>query len=482
MQPPRTVNNVSTFQLLADRLEQMYETPAYQWACKLPECDGLPHQGHNYKHARTKQRIPEGDWFIWLLLCGRGFGKTRTGSEAFLDMVLTHPKDVDGIPTEWLIAGPTHDDTIKLLFEGVSSLKHTLKRRNITYKWNKNEKLVTLATGQRIIMQYAEGNEDLGRGGNWAGVWLDEIGTFKKIRKAWDESILFSIRAVLPGDWRPRIMLTTTPKASAKESFDLLWEILNTESDTTRITRGTTWENEENIPTKQLELWKQMFPPGTRSRRQELDAELMRDVDGSLWTAELIAAGRVKETPEDVIRRIVAVDPSYSSGPTSDLAGIVLVAKTMREVQEGDKTIRVGHFYVEQDLSCRASYKEWAQKAITVAVDNDADVVVEMDGAQKMNSGALRDAARDLGVNCPRIIEVNAGSVGSKANRAAPVAALYENGRVHHVGFLQELETQQTTWVPELTKKSPDRIDALVWAVRTLDNPPRAAVPILDAW
>lgn len=455
---------------LADQLEAELAppVPTYRWACDLPTCDGQPHNGWQYKHARTKQRMPEGDWFVWLLLCGRGAGKTRTGSEVFLDMVLDHPQDVDGIPTEWLIAGPTYDDTIKVLFEGVSSLSHALKRRSIDYRWNKNEKLLTLSTGQRIIMQYAERNEDLGRGGNWAGVWLDELGTYQKIRKAWDEAVLFSIRAQLPGGWRPRIVITTTPKTSAKEAFDLLWQIVTDDKPTTVVTRGTTWENAANIPTAQLEVWRDMFGPGTRSRRQELDAELLRDIEGALWRADMIDPHRVDTAPDEIVRRVVAIDPAYSASEQADLTGIVVCAKAMQISEETGKP--QAHIFIEQDLSGRMTFDEWTKLAVKTAHEIDARIVIEIDRANGLEVRELRRAAERLQIPCPGIDTVRSMNIGNKATRAAPVAAAYENGTVHHVGLLAELETQMTTWVPEQTKKSPDRMDALVHGVRFLTN------------
>lgn len=473
-------------------------TEAYTWACARPECDGLPHEGALYAHARTKQRLPDGDWALWVLLCGRGWGKGRTASETFLDMVQAHPVDVQGLATEWLVAGATYDDTVKLCWEGVSGLKHALRRRGYAdrtvdpsspkwYTYQQMQKLVTLSTGQRIVLAYAEGNDDLGRGGSWAGMWLDELGTYKnRIRAAWDESLLFSLRAKLPGGWRPRIMITTTPKTSAKEAHDLLSELVNTPSPTTIVTRGPTWENAHNLPPSQLQLWDRMFPPGTRSRRQELEAELLSDIEGALWTAELVDRARVPAIPSDVqvVRRVVSIDPATTSGPDSDETGIHLVAKGMHDVADPEtgRTNREPHFYVEHDATMRAPATEWARVAVQLAVDHSADLLYESDQGGDAWRTILQQAARALGVPCPRILAVRAATEGSKPTRAQPVVALYHEGRVHHVGYHAELETQMTTWVPEHTRKSPDRVDSVVYGVRELSKLGAAPAPARRLW
>ena len=453
--------------LLAQQLRAQTQAAeaAYRWACTRDTCDGKPHNDAPHKHARTTQRPPAGDWFIWLLLCGRGWGKTRTGSECFLDMVVAHPVDVDGTPTEWLIAGPNYDDTVKLLFEGVSSLSHALRRRNIPYRYNKNEKLITLATGQRIVMSHAE-DEDLGRGGNWAGVWLDELGMYKRIKAAWHESLLPSVRAMIPG-WTPRIMITTTPKVARKDAWDVLQELTKTPAADIIVTHGTTFENEENIPPPILARWRTLYPVGTRRYRQEMLAELTDDVEGALWASDTLELCRYRQTP-DLWRVCVAIDPAGTTGPYSDETGIVSAGLA-----------RDGRAYVLDDKSGKYGPASWARIAISLYVQRNADaIVIEATAgagkdslihtltveAQAMVSEGLLDRA-------PNVVAVNA--TRGKETRAEPIAAYYLHQQVLHPADhpLVALEEQMTTWVPG-TGHSPDRVDALVWALTWLATPP----------
>lgn len=465
------------------------ERDRYRWECDRDDCDGQPHDGNPHPHARTKQRKPKGRWKTWLLLCGRGFGKTRTGSEVFLDLVLQRPVDAQGRPTWHLIGCRTHAETVQLMIEGPSSLTQAMDRRGIRYTLNKSNYRITLESGQIIVNQHAEGNADFGRGGEWATVWIDEIGTFKRIKEAFTQSLPFAMRVKLPHGERSRMLLTTTPKAEYLEPFEIMKDLVGKHGNgNVVVVRGTTWENVANIPEDDLQEWEEDFPPGTRTRRQELDAELLDNVEGSLWTAELIGAHRLTEAdvPRDqIIRRIVSVDPAYTAGPNSDLTGIMLVSKAMLPVPDttgapGRK--KQAHYYVERDLSMKAPINQWAETAVKLAVANDAQLLIEVDNGADMNAKTLREAARDLGVACPKIHEVRAGSEGSKAVRAAPVVADYENGRVHHVGYLAELETQQCTWVPEDSAKSPDRIDALVHAVRHLRKQAAGNGPVRSGW
>jgi len=151
----------------------------YRWECDLDECDGTPHAGFDYSHARTKQRLPKGPWFIWLLLLGRGWGKTRTGAECFLDLVLANPRTTDGKVTNWIIAGPTFADTRDTMVEGPSGLIDALELRGLHdgngYRYDKSKWRIILDTGQRIYLKGGD-NPKLGVGGNYAGGWLDELG------------------------------------------------------------------------------------------------------------------------------------------------------------------------------------------------------------------------------------------------------------------------------------------------------------------
>lgn len=363
--------------------------PSYSWNCGLPECDGAPHGEHTQPHARTKQRLPEGDWSIWLLLTGRGWGKTRTGSEVFLDMIISTPKDKDGRPTEWLVAGATHSDTVKLLMEGVSSLSHALSRRSIAYRYNKVDKLITLDTGQRIILTNAE-DEDLGRGGNWSGVWLDEMGMFKRIKYAWQESLVPSVRAKLPHGKRPRILITTTPKVRRKDAFDILRDLRARHDGSVFLTVGSTFENEANLDEHAVTQWRALYPEGSRAYRQEFLAELTDEVEGALWRQETIDSHRVAEfAPQSLTRLCVAVDPAATSNPDSDDTGII-IAGIVGHPKDGD-------YYVIADRTSHSTPDEWGKTAVLAWHKYEADsIVYETNHGGEMVRSTLLNAARDL--------------------------------------------------------------------------------------
>lgn len=187
----------NVFAAAAEQWDKVTAPPAYQWACGLDTCDGRPHEGAEYPHARTSQRLPAGAWGTWLLVCGRRFGKTRSGAENFLDLVAANPVTVAGVATDWLIAGKDHNDTVTNCLDGPSGFFRSCERRGITWTYNKTDKLIVLSTGQRIHITHAE-DEDLARGKDLAGAWLDELGTFKRILVAYYEALKPALSAKLP--------------------------------------------------------------------------------------------------------------------------------------------------------------------------------------------------------------------------------------------------------------------------------------------
>lgn len=220
--------------------------------------------------------------------------------------------------------------------------------------------------------------------------------------------------------------------------------------------------------------------PDARKRAALLhgDWNAMDQLEGALWNFEVIENHRVASIPTnvDVIRKVVAIDPAVTSGPNSDETGIQLVVKGMQELTENGKKKRIAHFYVLEDASMRAPGPDWAKRAVQLAYDHKADLLYESDQGGDAIKELLIQAAKDLGLPRPTILSVRAANEGSKATRAQPVVGLYLQGYVHHVGYHGALEEQMTTWIPELTKKSPDRVDSLVYAVRHLSKP--VSVPV----
>lgn len=395
--------------------------------------------------ARPEQMAPPGDWNIWLILAGRGFGKTRTGAEWIVEQASQNPVDKDGHPTEWAAFAQTNPDARLVLVEGPSGMLNVCRRRGIDVDYRVAPLQITLPDGQRIHARGAD-DPDVARGFNLAGAWLDEIAKWRYAEKAWVEGIVPALRTMTLDAMRPRAVITTTPKPLA-----LLKELLARDDGSAFVTRGSTFDNAANLSEAALSELKRRYK-GTRIGRQELYGELLLDVEGALWTAETLDQYRVNVLPDadTVIRRVVAVDPAVSSGEFSAENGIMTGSLT-----------RNGHVYVEKDSTLKASPDGWARAAVAEYERAEADcVVVEVNQGGDMHKTILHTISPNLPVKQVRASQ-------GKKTRAEPVAALYEQGKVHHVGEFPALETQLTEWLP-IDPVSPDRLDALVWLVTEL--------------
>jgi predicted phage terminase large subunit-like protein len=245
---------------------------------------------------------------------------------------------------------------------------------------------------------------------------------------------------------KPRAVITTTPKP-----LKLLKDWMGRTDGSVHVTRGSTFDNAINLSSEALTELKHRYE-GTRMGRQELYGELLLDVEGALWTWAMIEDFRVHTLPndDDVVRRIVAVDPAVTSSETSSETGIITASIT-----------RNGHLYIENDVSLKASPDGWARRVVQEYERSNADaVVVETNQGGDMHRTILQTILPNLPV---RKVQASSG----KHVRAEPVAALYEQGKVHHVNVLPDLEVQLTEWQPT-DSVSPDRLDALVWAVTEL--------------
>jgi len=240
----------------------------------------------------------------------------------------------------------------------------------------------------------------------------------------------------------PRVVVTTTPRPTAIVRMLL-------KASTTAVTRGSTKDNARNLPPAYLSQIVKKYE-GTRLGRQELEGELLEDVPGALWTYGQIEALRRPQAPE-MQRVVVAIDPAVTSTDTSDETGIVVAGVTDD-----------GEGYVLEDLSGRYSPDAWARKAVAAYHEHKADRIV----AEVNNGGDLVE--RILRTIDPNIAYTAVHASRGKRVRAEPVAALYEQGRIHHVGSLAVLEDQLCTWDSSTGEKSPDRLDALVWAFTEL--------------
>lgn len=428
--------------------------------------------------SRPEQQAPPGDWFIWLLLSGRGFGKTRTAAEWLSDRVLRYPVDTSGFRTEWLLIGETLSDAMRLCVLGPAGIARVLRRKlgderrslhDGTGRWRiyrAQKPFIQLydKAGAEAQIIYCEGadDEDVGRGYNAAGAWLDEFAKWPKPDGSWAEGIAPSLRAdiaetkpdgtVVP-DF-PRAIVATTPKLVVQ-----LVEWYDRKDGSVVLTRGSTYENASNLAAPMLaELHKRYA--GTRLGRQELGGELIREIEGALWKLDWIERWRVErhQIPQ-LSLRVIGMDPAGSG--TRDETGLICSARGVD-----------GHDYVLGDWSKQVAGSAAARRAWEMYRQYHADwVVIEAQIAKKWVRDVMIQeykAMQKEGLFPPGgaapLKEVTA-KVGKKL-RAEPVAARYEQGnRVHHVRNqgLGDLETQQVSWVPEETKDSPDRVDALVY-------------------
>jgi phage terminase large subunit-like protein len=381
--------------------------------------------------ARPEQLTPHGDWVYWLPLGGRGCGKTRTGAETVRAWVKTNPY-VN-------IVGATADDVREVMVEGESGLLNVCppdERPKYVAARNRLE----WPNGAKTQLFSAEAPERL-RGKQHAKLWCDELAAWR-YPEAWDQA-LFGLRL---GD-KPQAVITTTPRPT-KLMRDLIANPL------THTTKSTTYANLAHLPPAFAHKILRAYE-GTRLGRQELEAELLLDTPGALWTRTTIEAA-YRHTPPKLTRIVVAIDPPASSSERADECGIVVAG-----LGAGGEVCVLADFSSQGDTPLR-----WAERAVAAAKRFDADAIV----AEVNNGGDMVEAViRQVDANI-RVKSVRASR--GKFARAEPVAALYEQGRARHVGVFATLEDQMCVMTPDFDRAaagfSPDRVDALVWAITEL--------------
>jgi phage terminase large subunit-like protein len=379
--------------------------------------------------ARPNQLPPPGDWRVWLLLAGRGFGKSRTGAEWVKDQV-----DAGKCARVALVA-PTAADARDVMVEGESGLLSVCPPWNHP-TYNSSLRRVTWPNGAIATLYSADEPERL-RGPQHDGAWVDELGSWR-YPEAWD-MLMFGLR--LGND--PRVVVTTTPRP-----IPIIKQLVADKHCT--VTRGSTYDNLLNLAPDFVRQIVARYE-GTRLGRQELMAEILEDVPGALWTLPGIEALRVPQAPE-LVRVVVAIDPAATNTEDSDETGIVVAGRG-----------RDGQGYVLADLSLKASPDGWGRRAATAYQEFAADrVVYEANQGGDMVKFTLRTVD-------PRLPLRDVHASRGKRTRAEPIAALYEQGRIHHVGIHRKLEDQMCSWNPDDARMdSPDRVDALVWALTDL--------------
>lgn len=359
-------------------------------------------------------------------MAGRGFGKTRTGAEWIRDS----SKRFQYVN----IVGATADDARDIMIEGESGILAVCPPHERP-EYLPSKRRLDWPSGARTLIFTADEPDRL-RGKQHERLWCDEVAAWRYGAESWDQA-MFGLR--LGND--PRCVATTTPKP-----VSVVRQIMTGETDgTSVVTRGSSRENEINLAPAFFGQIVNRYE-GTRLGRQELEGELLEDVEGALWTLDLIDQHRVAVAPNDLTMVVVGVDPAASNNPDSNETGLVVAARGPD-----------GHGYVLDDRSLRGSPNEWGGAAVQAYRDWHADhVTPETNNGGDMVINTLRTIDSNLPI---RPVHASRG----KATRAEPIAALYEQGKIHHVGSFSALEDQMATWVPGML--SPDRMDALVWAL-----------------
>jgi len=385
--------------------------------------------------ARPPQRPPQGDWFTWLVNAGRGFGKTRTGAE----WVWRKAHDLPA--SRGALVSPTSADTRDVIVEGESGLLAVCPDW-FRPTWEPSKRRLTYPNGS-IQTTYSADEPDRLRGPQHHYGWVDEWAAMKR-----GEDMMAMLDLGLRLGQHPQKIVTTTPRPHK-------WLRAMIADPSTVTTGGSTYDNIDNLAPSFKRAVLERYE-GTRLGRQELHAEILSDVEGALWTVGLIERDRIHESPP-LGRVVVAIDPAVTAHETSDETGIIVAATILGSAPT--------EFVVLDDVSGRYTPQGWAEMAARTADKYGADAIV----AETNQGGDLVKAT--LAQAAPWAAYRPVTARDSKRVRAEPVAALYEQGRVHHVGVHALLEDQLTSWVPDRPgAKSPDRLDALVWSITDLAN------------
>ena len=377
--------------------------------------------------ARPEQLTPEGNWRIWLILAGRGYGKTRCGAE------WVHEQIENG-KTRIALVGETKADVRDVMVEGESVVLSTARKRNRPL-YEPSKRRLTWPNGA-IAVCYSGDEPDQLRGTQHDAAWLDELSKYRYAEETWSNLDL----GLRLGD-NPQVVITTTPRP-----INILKELVS--DPLTHLTRGSTYDNLHNLADSFAKRIIARYE-GTRLGRQELHAEILDDVVGALWQRSDIEENRIKNPPDYFERIVVGVDPAITSGEEADETGIIVCG------QIGDRG------YIIDDISGKYSPQEWAIKAIQVYYKYSADrIVAEVNQGGDMVEHTIRTVDKNVSFKAVR-------AARGKILRAEPIAALYEQGRIHHCGDFAELEDQLCTYTHE-SRESPDRLDALVWGLTDL--------------
>lgn len=418
---------------------QLQESPA-QWIARDPErqreflASLTQHQKMTLLWewqfwARPKQLLPPGAWENLVVCAGRGFGKTRMGAEAVREWAKT-PN------TLIALVGRRLDDVRWTMIEGESGILACCAPYDRPLYEPGNKRLVW-PNGSQAFCYSAERPDQL-RGPQHHKAWCDEYAAWRFLKDTWD-NLQFGLRL---GEL-PQTLITTTPRP-----LPALIELIK--QDGTELVQGKTSENAANLAKSFIRTLVRAYG-GSKTARQEMDGEILDATEGALWTMAGIHQSYVNAIHCKHRRAVVAVDPAAEDGTDNDETGIVVV------LLGSD-----GLGYVVEDLSGRYPPETWGALACEASSRWDADIVIEINTGGQMARRCITASAREMGIR-PTIHTVRAKS--GKKVRAEPAATLYAQRRVKHIGSFPKLEMQMISYVPHLEKRSPDRLDALVYAL-----------------
>lgn len=378
--------------------------------------------------ARPDQMAPEGDWRTWLALAGRGWGKTEAGAQWIAQRVR------DGARSIALVA-ETQKDLEEVMVPRIVKVSGDSMRPEVRFRPVR----IVWPNGAQAL-GYSGTEPDQLRGPEFDTAWVDELAKYRYARDAWD-MLQFTMRSGAD----PRVCVTTTPRP-----IPLIRELVA--SPSTAVVRGSTFDNVANLAPQFITALRERYE-GTRLGRQELEAEILDDLPGALWTRDMIEQARIKAAPE-MQRVVVAIDPSGTSGSDGgDSVGIVVAGKGID-----------GRGYVLADRTCKLSPAGWGRRAVEAYHEFKADRIV----AERNFGGAMVEHV--IRTTDPRASYREVTASRGKVVRAEPVAALFEQGKVSIVGSMPELEDQLCSMGPDgyVGEGSPDRLDAMVWAMTDL--------------
>ncbi len=389
--------------------------------------------------ARSEQLPPDHPWHIWTLLAGRGFGKTRVGAE------WVRARAESGLSRRIALVARTPHEAESVMINGESGILAVCPPWDKP-NWEPTKRRLTWPNGAMAFV-FSSYEPDQLRGPQFDAAWCDELASWQYPQLTWD-NLAFGLR-LGPS---PKCVVTTTPKP-----IDLVRELANRQDVT--LTTGSSYDNSRNLPPGYLQAIRGRYE-GTTAGQQEIYAQLLDEADGALWKREWIDQNRVESVLDELYMKVLAIDPAVTFNPNrSDETGIIVAGIS----HDSTKPPHERRCYVLEDASGIMTPDGWARRAVQLARKHDVRYITgETNQGGSLIESVIRHAEGGREV---RFKGVHATL--SKRARAEPIAALYEQGRVRHVGRFPQLEDQMCGWTPQ-SSNSPDRMDALVWAITAL--------------